>query len=104
MTSANHKQNIKAVLRAPKLENVSQLRSYLGLVNCYHIFLPHLATMLHPLNSWLQIGAKWEWSEKCDKAFKETKRLIISDELLSLDDRSRPISNILKYGAQFCTG
>lgn len=58
MTYTNHKQNIKAVLRAPKLENVSQLRSYLGLVNCCHKFLPHLATMLHPLNSRLQKGAK----------------------------------------------
>lgn len=87
-TYTNHKQNIKAVLRAPKLENVSQLRSYLGLVNCYQKFLPRLATMLHPLNSQLQIGAKWEWSEESDKAFKVTKRLITSDELLSHDDGS----------------
>lgn len=88
MTYTNHKQNIKAVLRAPKLENVSQLRSRLGLVNCYHKFLPHLATTLHPLNSRLQIGGKWEWSEERDKAFEETKRLITSDELLSHDDGS----------------
>ncbi len=45
---------IEAVLNAPHPENVSQLRSYLGLVNYYHKFLPNLSTVLHPLNALLQ--------------------------------------------------
>lgn len=84
-------EKIEAVLKAPKPENVSQLRSYLGLVNYYHKFLPNLASVLHPLNALLQTGAKWHWSEKCEKAFAETKRLITSDELLTHYDPSRPI-------------
>lgn len=82
---------IEAVLKAPKLENVSQLRSYLGLVNYYHKFLPNLASVLFPLNALLQTGAKWHCSEKCEKAFVETKRQITSDELLTHYDPSRPI-------------
>lgn len=70
----------EAVLKAPKPENASQLRSYLGLVNYYHKFLPNL---LYPLNALLQTRAKWHLSEKCEKAFAETKRLITSDELLT---------------------
>ena len=72
------------MLQAPKPDNVSQLRSYLGLVNYYHKFLPDLATTLHPLNALLQTGAKWDWSQECDRAFKETKRLITSDGLLTM--------------------
>ena len=44
-----------AVLKAPRPENVSQLRSFLGLVNYYAKFLPNVATVLHPLNSLLQV-------------------------------------------------
>lgn len=84
-------EKIQAVLQAPKPENVSQLRSYLGLVNYYHKFLPNLATTLHPLNALLQTGVKWEWSEKCDRAFQETKKLITSDELLTHYDPTRPV-------------
>ncbi|XP_053728751.1 uncharacterized protein K02A2.6-like [Synchiropus splendidus] len=85
------KEKTEAILQAPKPENVSQLRSYLGLVNYYHKFLPNLATTLHPLNVLLQVGTKWEWSEECNRAFKETKRLITSDELLTHYDPTRPI-------------
>lgn len=84
-------EKIEAVLKAPKPENVSQLRSYLGLVNYYHKFLPNLASVLYPLNALLQTGAKWNWSKQCEKAFAETKRLITSDELLTHYDPSRPI-------------
>ena len=82
---------MEAVLKAPRPENLSQLRSYLGLVNYYHKFLPNLASVVHPLNTLLQLGTKWEWSEKFEKAFKETKKLITSDELLTHYDPSRPI-------------
>lgn len=51
---------IEAVLKAPQPENVSQLRSYLGLVNYYHKFLPNLSTVLHPLNALLQTGSQWK--------------------------------------------
>ena len=51
-----HKSSEKknAVQNAPKPENVSQLRSFLGLVNCYHRFLPNLLPVDGPLNELLQ--------------------------------------------------
>ena len=41
---------VKAIRNAPRPENISQLRSFLGLVNYYRSFLPNLSTVLGPLN------------------------------------------------------
>jgi hypothetical protein len=82
---------IDAVLRAPKPENVSQMRSFLGLINYYHKFLPNLSTVLHPLHGLLQLGKKWKWSKDCERAFKTAKQLITSEEVLTHFDPSLPL-------------
>ena len=46
--------------QAPVPANVTQLRSFLGLVNCCARFLANLSTTLHPLNVLLQKGTALE--------------------------------------------
>ena len=41
---------MKDILDAPKPGNVKELHDFLHLVNCYGRFVPHLATVAHPLN------------------------------------------------------
>lgn len=82
---------IEAVLNAPHPQNVSQLRSYLGLVNYSHKFLPNLPTVLHPLNTLLQTRTQWKWSNSCEQAFQKTKMLITSDVVLTHFNPSMPI-------------
>ena len=79
---------INAVMNAPNPTGVSQLRSFLGLVNYYHRFLPNLATELHPLNELLEKNHKWEWNSACKKAFEKAKSLITTDEVLTHYDPS----------------
>lgn len=76
-----HKSDEKTNERAPKPENVSQLRSFLGLVNYYHSFLPNLASVMGPLNELLQNNKKWVWTTKCDDSFAKVKELIISEQV-----------------------
>ena len=45
---------MNAVERAPTPQNVSELKSFLGMVQYYHSFLPWLATTLKPLHRLLQ--------------------------------------------------
>ena len=45
---------VRAVSRAPTPTNVSQLRSFLGLMNYYSRFLPNLSSTLAPLYLLLQ--------------------------------------------------
>lgn len=53
---------VNAVLKAPRPENLQQLRSFLGLVNYYRSFLPNLSTVLGPLNELLQGEKTWKWT------------------------------------------
>ena len=43
-------QKVEAVLKVPRLCNVAEVRSFLGLVNYYNRFLPNLSSVVHPLN------------------------------------------------------
>lgn len=88
-----HKSNEKtnAVENAPTPENVSQLRSFLGLVNYYHRFLPNLATVVGPLNELLQNNKKWTWTAKCDDAFAKVKELITSEQVLCHYNPTLPV-------------
>ena len=45
---------IEAVLKCAIPESVSQLRSFLGLVNYYHKFLPNLSSVISPLRRLLE--------------------------------------------------
>ena len=73
---------IKAVKSSPAPTNVSQLKSFLGVVNYYGKFLPDLSTLLAPLYALLQKEVKWNWSEKQQKAFEDVKILLTSDCIL----------------------
>ena len=74
---------VDAIRDAPQPTNVSQLRSFLGLVNYYARFLPNLSTTLHPLNRLLQHSTSWHWTDACTAAFDEVKRQIGSDLVLT---------------------
>ena len=89
-----HKTNekIEAVLSAPSPENLTQLRSFIGMVQYYHKFLNNIATVLRPLNQLLEKNQKWIWSQECEHAFKEAKRMITSKQVLAHYDPSLPIA------------
>ena len=77
------KAKTEAVLLAPRPENVSQLRAFLGLVNYYHKFLPNLATELQTLYGLLKKGIPWLWTDKTDRAFNKAKRMVASEQVLA---------------------
>ena len=75
-------EKLRAINDAPPPNNVSQLRSFLGLVNYYGKFLPQLATTLAPLYNLLQQKVCWKWGPPQQAAFKEAKAQLTSDCLL----------------------
>ena len=73
---------LQAVKEAPTPQNVSELKSYLGLLTYYRKFLPYLSTKLQPLYQLLAKDCKWKWTKSQEKAFQESKDLLQSSQLL----------------------
>lgn len=74
---------VKAIKAAPAPRDVGELRSFLGLVQYYHKFLPDLATILHPLHKLLKKHHKWMWTAECDESFNKIKSMLSTDLVLT---------------------
>jgi hypothetical protein len=84
-------EKIKAVKDAKRPENVTQLRSFLGLVNYYHQFIDKLSSLAGPLHELLSKGSKWIWNSKREKSFQDIKELICSNKVLCHYDPNLPL-------------
>jgi hypothetical protein len=84
-------EKVDAVRKAPVPSNVSELRSFLGMVQYYHSFLPNLATTLAPLHKLLKKDVQWKWTSECHKAYDVCKQYLTSDTLLVHYDLNRKL-------------
>ncbi len=75
-------EKLRSIVDAPIPQNITELRSFLGLLNYYNKFVPQAATTLHPLNSLLCKNATWSWTSECQKRFQQAKRALSSSSLL----------------------
>ena len=83
---------VKAVAEAPTPRNVTELKSYLGLLSYYGKFLPNLSTHLAPLYHLLGKDVPWTWSTAQKKAFQQSKQLLTSSKLLVHFNPELPIT------------
>lgn len=82
---------VAAIAEASPPKNVSELKSFLGMVNYYRRFLPNLATTLAPLYRLLRKYTQWCWSDEQQQAFSEVKKFLQSPNLLVHFDGDKPI-------------
>ena len=73
-------------------KNVTQLQSFLGMVNFYKHHHGRFAHELHLLYGLLSKGKnpKKDWSTACEQAFQRIKEILAEDSLLYFPDESRP--------------
>ena len=91
----------EAIKSMPIPQNVVMLQAFLGLANYYGIYIPKMHNLRAPLNKLLKKGAKWEWSEACQKAFDEIKNILTSELSLTHYDPKQEIimaSDTSEYG------
>ena len=73
---------VEAVKNAPAPTNLTELKSFLGLLNYYCTFLPDIATVIEPLNRLMRSSVKWQWTTIEQTAFDNAKNLLCSSQTL----------------------
>jgi len=77
------------VIKYPK--NVTELKSFLGLVNFYCKFVPFLADMCEPLYQLTRDKVPWIWSKQCSTAVDTVKKQLTSSPVLAHFNPHNPI-------------
>lgn len=76
-------EKVEAINKVPAPSNVSELRSFLGLVMYYAKFVPNISTLLAPLYNLLRKEVKFVWDDRCAAAFSNVKKLMVSSKILA---------------------
>ena len=84
-------QNVEAVYNAPSPTNITELRSFLGMVNYYNAYLKDLTVQSDPLHKLLRKDVKWAWTKDCQRAFEDIKQALCKAPLLVHFDPKKPI-------------
>jgi hypothetical protein len=69
---------------------VTAVRSFLGMVGWYRKFIPNFSIIAEPLFHLTKKNIKWEWTPQCEKAFRELIRLITKGPVLAIADPNKP--------------
>ena len=85
-------EKVKPIVDAPSPQNVTQLKSFLGMINYYHRHLPNMADTLEPLHILLRKDMKWKWEEQQEEAFRKAKSVLISPRLWVHFDPKKKVS------------
>ena len=80
-----------AVSSMPPPKDISSLRPFLGSVQFYGKFLPHLATEAEPLPHLTKRNVDWKWGKKEEKVFNRLKNLLSTNDILKHFGQSLPL-------------
>ena len=74
-----------------RTQNVTELRSFLGLCGYYRNFVNGFSAIVAPLSELLKHERKYEWREAQQTAFERIKQAITSGPVLALPDPAQTI-------------
>jgi hypothetical protein len=69
---------------APK--NVTEFRSFMGLVGYYRRFIVGFLRLAHPITSLQRKVEKFQWTKDCQKSFRRLKKLLTNAPILRIID------------------
>lgn len=81
-----HRSKVQAVLEWPPPKNVSDVRSYLGMVSYYRKFIRSFSDMAAPLNQLLRKNEPFVWGPQQQKSYKDLQEALSSAPVLRLAD------------------
>jgi hypothetical protein len=73
----------------PVPKNSHEVRSFMGLTGYYRRFVEGFSKIVKPITTLQCKGVRCEWTEECDSAFIELKRLLTSELILRVSDMEK---------------
>jgi len=80
------KKKIEQITHWPAPKDQKEVRSWLGLVQYYAKYVPHLATLAAPIFALIRLGVPFVWSAECEEAFKIIKQKLVEPPILGTPD------------------
>lgn len=84
-------ERLRAIRDMSRPENRKQLKSFLGAINYYARFIPHLQSTCAPLHQLTRNDVPWTWSAEHDAIFTALKNRLSSSETLVHYDVDKPL-------------
>jgi hypothetical protein len=82
-------EKVKAIMEWPVPKNAHEVRSFMGLAGYYRRFVEGFSKIVKPITTLQCKGVRYEWTEECDSAFIELKRLLTSAPILRVSDMEK---------------
>ena len=76
-------KKLLAVNDWPQPKTATEVRQFVGLASYYRKFIPNFATVCKPLHQLTEKNNCFAWTEKCQNAFDNLKKLLTSAPILS---------------------
>jgi hypothetical protein len=74
---------VKAIVEMERLDDVSGIRRFLGMVNQLNKFSPKITELTKPLRELLKVDNWWIWDTPQENAFQQIKHELASSGTLS---------------------
>jgi hypothetical protein len=82
-------EKVKAIMEWPVQKNAHEVRSFMWLAGYYWIFVEGFSKIAKPITTLQCKGVRYEWTEECDSAFIELKKLLTSAPILRVPDMEK---------------
>ena len=92
---------IEAVVNWKSPQNVTEVRSFMGLAGYYRRFVRGFSVIASPLTKLLRKGIKFEWTDKCQNSFEQLKGMLVEAPVLT-QPTSRKVYTL--YSDASCIG
>ena len=92
---------IEAIVNRKLPQNVTDMRSFLGLAGYYLRFIKGISVIASTLTKLLRKGVKFEWDDKCQSSFDQLKKILFEALVLTQSTPGREYvmySNALRIG------
>jgi hypothetical protein len=83
---------VKGLLSWKTPQNVSDIRSFLGLAGYYRRFIEGFSKISKPMTELLAKGNAFEWTPRRETSFQELKKRLTTAPVLTMPDMEKPFS------------